>query len=126
MPDTPPNPPSSGNGQPANFVGRVGHLNQSAHQLVDEARSTLEDLGQAIDLQGRVQRHPYGMVATAVSIGYVIGGGLFSPLTFRLVGIGARLAAIPLFRKQLVGLAEAVVSGFTSEGSGDDGPPSPS
>ena len=126
MPDTPPNPPSSGNGQPANFVGRVGHLNQSAHQLVDEARSTLEDLGQAIDLKGRVQRHPYGMVATALSVGYVIGGGLFSPLTFRLVGIGARLAAIPLLRKQLVGLAEAVVSGFTSEGSGGDGPPSPS
>jgi hypothetical protein len=125
MPDTPPNPPSSGNGQHANFAGRVGHLNESAHQLMDEARSTLEDLGQAVDLRGRVQRHPYGMVATALGIGYVIGGGLFSPLTFRLVGMGARLAAIPLLRKQLFGFAEAVVSGFTSEGSGD-GPPSPS
>jgi hypothetical protein len=125
MPNTPPNPSSSGNGQHADFVGRVGHLNESAHQLMDEARSTLEDLGHALDLTGRVQRHPYGMVATALGLGYVLGGGLLSPLTFRLVGMGVRLAAIPLLRNKLLGLAEAAVSGFTSEGSGD-GPSSPS
>jgi hypothetical protein len=125
MSGTPPNP-SSGNGQHANFAGRVGHLNESAHQLMDEARSTLEDLGQAVDLRGRVQRHPYGMVATALGLGYVLGGGLFSSLTFRLVGMGARLAAIPLLRNRLVSLAEAAVAGFKSEGSGDGPPPSPS
>jgi hypothetical protein len=126
MSNTPPNPPPSGNGQPANFAGRVGHLNESAHQLMDEARSTLEDLGQALDLRGRVQRHPYGMVATALGLGYVLGGGLLTPLTFRLVGMGVRLAAIPLLRNQLLGLAEAAISGFTSEGSGDGAPSSPS
>jgi hypothetical protein len=97
----------------------VGHLNDSAHQLVDEARSTLEDLGQALDLRGRVERHPYGMVAAALVLGFVLGGGLLSPLTFRLLGLGARLAAIPLLRNQLLGLAEAAVSGFTSEGAND-------
>ncbi|HUM12868.1 MAG TPA: hypothetical protein VLT82_18110 [Myxococcaceae bacterium] len=122
---TPPQNPPSGNGhhQPQGFAGRVGHLNDSAHQLLDEARSTFEDLGQALDLRGRVQRHPYGMVAAALGVGYVLGGGLFSSLTFRLVGLGVRLAAVPLVKNQLLGLAEAAVSGFTG-GADDVGSPS--
>ena len=116
---TSPQNPQSGNGHhpPQGFAGRVGHLNDSAHQLLEEARSTFEDLGQAIDLRGRVQRHPYAMVAAAVGVGYVLGGGLFSSLTFRLLGVGVRVAAIPLVKQQLLGLAEAAVSGFAD---GDD------
>ena len=111
---TPPQNPHSGNGhhQEEGFAGRVGHLNDSAHQLLDDARSTFEYLGQAIDLRGRVNRHPYAMVAAAVGVGYVLGGGLFSSLTFRLLGLGVRVAAVPLVKQQLLGLAEAAVSGF--------------
>jgi hypothetical protein len=64
------------------------------------------------------------MVAAALGVGYVLGGGLFSGLTFRLVGLGVRLAAIPLVKHQLLDLAEAAVSGFT--GGGSDDVPSPS
>jgi hypothetical protein len=103
----------------AGFVERVGHLNESAQQLIDEARSTFEDLGEAVDVRGRVRRHPYGMVAAALGVGYVLGGGLFSPLTFRLL----RLAALPLVKSQLAGFAEAAVSGFTER---DDDVSSPS
>jgi hypothetical protein len=119
------NPPS-GNGQhqTQGFVGRVGHLNDSAHQLLEEAKTTFEDLGQAIDLSGRVQRHPYAMVAAAFGVGYVLGGGLFSALTFRLLGIGVRLAAVPIVKAQLLGLAEAAVSGFTGDGADDVSSPS--
>ena len=122
---TSPQNPHSGNGhhQPQGFVGRVGHLNDSAHQLLEEARSTFEDLGQAIDLRGRVQRHPYAMVAAAVGVGYVLGGGLFSSLTFRLLGVGVRVAAIPLVKQQLLGLAGAAVSGF-AEGATTSASPS--
>jgi hypothetical protein len=113
-----PQNPASGNGQPQQgFVGRVGHLNDSAHQLLDEARSTFEDLGHSV--RGRVQRHPYAMVAAALGVGYVLGGGLFSSLTFRLVGLGVRVAALPLVKDQLLGLAEAAVSGFAG-GDADD------
>ena len=115
---TSPQNPASGNGQhQQGFVGRVGHLNDSAHQLLDEARSTFEDLGQSV--RGRVQRHPYAMVAAALGVGYVLGGGLFSSLTFRLVGLGVRVAALPLVKDQLLGLAEAAVSGFAG-GDADD------
>ena len=119
MATSPQNPPSGNGHHQQGFAGRVGHLNDSAQQLFEEARSTFEDLGQAIDLRGRVQRHPYAMVAAAVGVGYVLGGGLFSSLTFRLLGLGVRVAAIPLVKEQLYGLAEAAVSGF-AEGSGDD------
>lgn len=119
MATSPQNPPSgNGHHEQQGFAGRVGHLNDSAQQLFDEARSTFEDLGSAIDLRGRVQRHPYAMVAAALGVGYVLGGGLFSALTFRLVGLGVRVAAVPLVKNQLLGLAEAAVSGFT--GPGDD------
>lgn len=123
---TSPQNPASGNGhqEQQGFAGRVGHLNDSAHQLLDEARSTFEELGQAIDLRGRVQRHPYAMVAAALGVGYVLGGGLFSSLTFRLVGLGVRAAAIPLVKQQLVGLAEAAASGFTGGESDEVGSPS--
>jgi hypothetical protein len=44
--------------------------------------------------------HPFRTVAAAVGAGYVVGGGLFSPLTARLFGvlvrIGLRAAALPL------------------------------
>jgi hypothetical protein len=122
---TKPQEPSSGNGHPqTGFAGRVGHLNQSAHELIDEARSTIEDLGQAIDLRGRVNRHPYGMVAAALGAGYVLGGGLFSPLTFRLISLGVRLAAFPFVKNQLLGLAGAAVSSLADDRNNDV--PSPS
>jgi hypothetical protein len=123
---TNPQNPGSGNGHhpPEGFAGRVGHLNDSAHQLLEEARSTFEDLGQAVDLRGRVQRHPYAMVATALGVGYVLGGGLFSGLTFRLFGLGMKVAAIPLVKHQLLDLAGAAVSGFTESGGDDAGSPS--
>jgi len=64
-----------------------------------------------------VQRHPYALVAAALGVGYVLGGGLFSSLTFRVLGIGVRVAAVPLVKQQLLGLAGAAVSGFAD---GDD------
>lgn len=116
-------PGDNGHGD-ARFTERVGHLHQSAHQLLDEARSTFEDLGEAVDIRGRVRRHPYGMVFAALGAGYVLGGGLFSALTFRLLGIGVRLAAVPLVKKELLGFAGAVASGFTSEGDEEVSSPS--
>jgi len=88
-----------------------------ARRMAEEARafkeavaSQADSFTRAIDLRGRVQRNPLGMVAAAAGIGYVLGGGLFSPLTGRIVRIGIRLALIPLVKSQLsniVGDAQA-------------------
>jgi hypothetical protein len=83
-----------------------------AKRMAEEARafkeavaSQAESFTRSIDLRGRVQRNPLGMVAVAAGVGYVLGGGLFSPLTGRLLRVGLRLALIPLVKSQLSNIA---------------------
>ena len=59
-------------------------------------------------MRGRVQRNPIGMVLAAAGIGYVLGGGLFSPMTSRLLKIGVRLALVPVIKSQLGAMAGEV------------------
>ena len=101
-------------GQP----GAMGH----AKKAVEEARAAKEafashatHFSQSIDLRGRVQKNPIFMVAAAAGLGYVLGGGLFSPMTARLVRYGIRLAIIPLVKSQLAGIVGG--AGRESEGS---------
>lgn len=61
------------------------------------------------DWRARVRQHPYGMLIAAIGAGYVLGGGLFSRPTARLLGfaasVGVRLATLPVFGDALFGLA---------------------
>ena len=68
----------------------------------------VEDVGgalrEAFDFRGRLQRNPYGMVAGALGIGFVLGGGLFTRLAARVLGAGLRLglmAALPILEKPI-------------------------
>ena len=63
--------------------------------LVDDAAAAGRELLGAMDLPGRVDRHPYGMVAAALGAGYVLGGGLFTPTTARLLRLGFKVASLP-------------------------------
>jgi hypothetical protein len=57
------------------------------------------------DFQRRVQRNPYGMVAGALAIGFVAGGGLFTRLTARILDAGLRIglmAALPMLQERLI------------------------
>jgi hypothetical protein len=68
---------------------------------VDDTSGTLRE---ALDIEGRLRRNPYGMVAGAVAIGFVMGGGLFTRLTARIADLGLRMglaAAWPLLQRQL-------------------------
>jgi hypothetical protein len=84
----------------------------TAEQVWDRTRDSFSDLGDALDIKGRVDRHPYGTVAAALGIGYVLGGGLFTPLTARIVRlgvrIGMRLAVLPLVRQEVAQLVDAI------------------
>jgi hypothetical protein len=60
---------------------------------------------EALDVGGRVERNPYGMLAGALGIGFVLGGGLFTRLTARIVGAGLRIglmAALPVVQRELI------------------------
>jgi hypothetical protein len=99
------------------FGERVERVSDNAQQAWARTRDAIDDIKETVDLQGRVDRHPYGTLAAAVGIGYVLGGGLFSPLTARLLGLGLRMglrmAAIPVLRDELFGFAEALGRGAT-------------
>ena len=91
-----------------------GHVNKAgaaATQFFDEARASGQGLLEAVDLQGRVEKHPYGMVAAAIGVGYLLGGGLFTKTTARLFRMGIKVAAIPLVRNELMSFAESAIDG---------------
>jgi len=108
-----PPPKKHGNGHaPAPGLGaRVRSLNRAARSFKEQVRTTASDFGDALDMRRRVRRHPYAMLAAALSVGYVLGGGLFSRTTVRLLGVAGRVATLPLIRGELIGLAEAMLAG---------------
>ena len=94
------------------FGAAVDRMGDTAQQAWSRTRDAVDDIKGTLDIEGRVDRHPYGTVAAALGIGYVLGGGLFSPLTARIIGlglrIGLRVAAIPVLRDELFGFVEAL------------------
>lgn len=110
----PPNGPR-GNGGAHGLGERLDKASQAAGQTWSRARDTYTDVRAAVDLPGRVDRHPYGTLAAALGIGYVLGGGLFTALTGRIVGlglrVGLRLAVLPLIKDEISDLAEMLGQG---------------
>lgn len=64
----------------------------------------------ALDLSGRMARHPYQTLLIAAGVGYVLGGGLFTRLTANVLRVGVRVGALPSVQRQLFALAEAAMS----------------
>ncbi len=79
--------------------------------------SSLVDLVRDIlDIEGRVDRNPYGMMAGAMGAGFILGGGLFTRLTERIAGAALRIgvmAALPHLEKEFEGRM-----GRTANGAG--------
>jgi len=90
-------------GQGAMDHGR--RMVEEARAFKEAVKSQAESIGNAVDLRGRIDRHPIGMVCAAVGVGYLLGGGLFSPITGKLLRVGIRLALIPMIKSQLEVLA---------------------
>ncbi len=111
---------STATGAGALTVGqRFDRASDNAQEAWSRTRETVGDLKERLDIDGRVARNPYGMMAAALGVGYLLGGGLFSPLTARLFGfgmrMGLRLAAIPFLENELRGLTESVMNGESDE-----------
>ena len=64
---------------------------------------------QALDLSGRFQRHPYQALLIAVGVGYVLGGGLFTRLSLRVLRVAMRMGALPMIQTGVLGVAEAAL-----------------
>ena len=119
--DNPPNGRAPGDGT-KNLGKRMEKVGHTAEQMWDRTRDSFSDFSDAVDLKGRVNRHPYGTVAAALGIGYVLGGGLFTPLTagFVRLGIrlGLRLAVLPLLKQEVAEIMYGVDPSMCPDGTG--------
>jgi hypothetical protein len=84
----------------------LGDARQSVEAMVENWREMVDE-------------HPLKAVGLAMGAGYVVGGGLLTTLTGRLllgaVRIGLRLAALPVVRNELIGLVETASERGRSE-----------
>ncbi|MBL8922451.1 MAG: hypothetical protein JNJ54_26610 [Myxococcaceae bacterium] len=95
-------------------------IGEQVAEVLQNANSALNGVADAVGLTERVEKSPYGMVAAALGIGYVLGGGLLTPTTFRVLRMGMKLAAIPAVRDKLLDVAEAAVDGMLEKSSQDN------
>jgi hypothetical protein len=111
-PENPPNGRAAVADGTRKFGKRIEKAGHAAEQVWGRTRDSFSDIGDALDVKGRVDRHPYGTVAAAIGIGYVLGGGLFTPLTGRIVRlgvrIGLRLAVLPLLKQEMSDIVESL------------------
>ena len=84
-------------------------ISDTVIDLGKNANSALNGVADAVGLTEKVEQAPYAMVAAALGIGYVVGGGLFTPTTSRLLRLGMKLAAVPAVRERLLDVAEAAI-----------------
>jgi len=96
-------------------VAHVDKAKDAAREFVDEAKDAGQGLADAVDLKGRVDRNPYGMIAIALGAGYLLGGGLFTATTGRLFRLGLKVAAVPMVRDELLSFAENAIDGVLDQ-----------
>ena len=84
---------------------------ETVKALARDANSALNGLSDAVGLTEHVEKAPYAMIGAALGVGYIVGGGLFTPTTARLIRMGMKLAAIPQVRDRLLDVAEAAIDG---------------
>ncbi len=93
-----------------------------AHRLIDDSRTLVDDSKRVFDdvqqiydkmrsqnsLGEYYQDNPYTVLAAAAGVGYVLGGGLFSPFTKRILKIAMKGLVIPVASAQFKNLSAAV------------------
>jgi hypothetical protein len=92
-----------------------GHPAETADRVTEEVPAARP----LAALEGQVSRHPYATVAAALGIGYALGGGIFTPLTGRLVRLGVRIgirtALLPILKAEVSELAAAFIGDVGDE-----------
>jgi hypothetical protein len=88
-------------------------------------RSTATDAEDAaFDIVALVEEHPVATLATALGLGYALGGGVFTRLTFRAVALslrlGFQLAVVPALERELANLAGGASSSLKGANGAKD------
>jgi len=97
---------NGGSGGGAKKRARRDSETPSLSAAVSDARQSVGTMLE--DWRDMVDEHPIKALGLALAAGYVVGGGLLTTFTGRLLlggaRIGIRLAALPMVRDELMGL----------------------
>ncbi len=89
-------------------------------QLADDARHLYDTLRNENPVVHYYEQNPYAVLAAAAGVGYVLGGGLFSPFTRRLIRVGLKTMALPVAAAQIRQLAGQAAGDDISIGNPSD------
>ena len=82
---------------------------EDEHGMVDEVEV---EMPEPRGFGAFVSEHPLATLGGALAVGYVLGGGLLTPLTRRLfrqgIRLGFQLAVMPALEQEVAGLANTV------------------
>lgn len=83
------------------------HILDDSRQLADDARQLYETIREDNPIIYYYEKNPYAVLGAAAGVGYLLGGGLFTPFTRRLLRIGLRVMAVPAVASQIRELASS-------------------
>ncbi len=105
-------------GQGASRTGRVAAyakcIGNDARALSRELREGADEMRVRINLGQAIAEHPLRALIVAAGAGYILGGGLFTPMTRRLVRIGVRSLLVPLATRQIEAMLQPLPEGSQS------------
>lgn len=106
---------SDGNGSGTSpLMDKVHDVAGRAKDLAGQGRAAASGATDAVIEHTR--ENPYAALAAAFGVGYVLGGGLFSKTTVRLLGLGVKLAAVPVVQNMLLDVAEVALDSALAQG----------
>jgi hypothetical protein len=79
------------------------------------AAEVLDDAAETAGLAEAVRQSPYGSLGAALGTGYLLGGGLPSPTTARLLRLGLKLASVPVVQDKLLDVAEVALDAMLAK-----------
>ncbi|MEO1269161.1 MAG: hypothetical protein AAFX99_13750 [Myxococcota bacterium] len=92
---------SSEDGGARRIVDQTQTLGRDAKKVAQDVQALYNTASSQLNLGKVYQDNPYAVLGVALGVGYVLGGGLFTPFSRRLWRIGSRAFVLPLLAAQL-------------------------
>lgn len=99
------NPRTGPDGRAERVLRQSRELGDDMKDLANEIAEAAREIKSKVDFSNAIREHPFRTVLIAAGAGYVLGGGLFTPLTGHLMRFGTRAMLVPFARKQLMAMA---------------------
>ena len=101
----------SNNSKAERLLNHSRVIRSDMQDLVDDVAEVGRDIQRKVDFSQTIQQHPIRSVLIAAGVGYMLGGGLFSPLTRQIVRVGGRAMLLPILRNQFESMIAGVAHG---------------